>query len=62
MYTGITGATIKLDNNGDSEGNFSVVALILQNFTFHLDEGNFTCSYYMDTVAHFDLADSLVSI
>lgn len=27
FISGVTGATIKIDSNGDSEGNFSVLAL-----------------------------------
>ncbi|XP_022167854.1 receptor-type guanylate cyclase Gyc76C-like [Myzus persicae] len=52
-YQSITGATIKLDNNGDSEGNYSVVALKSHDFQYHLAEGNFSCPYYMIPVAQF---------
>lgn len=59
--TGITGATIKLDDHGDSEGNFSVVALKSHDFQIRLDEGNFTCPYYMIPVAQFYHGELLVS-
>lgn len=52
-YQSITGATIKLDINGDSEGNYSVVALKSHDFQYHLNEGNFSCPYYMIPVAQF---------
>nr|CAD7457814.1 unnamed protein product [Timema tahoe] len=48
-YTSITGSTFKLDENGDSEGNFSVLSLKPFNWT----EDNFTCSYHMVTMARF---------
>jgi len=61
IYIGITGATMKLDDHGDSEGNFSVVALKPYDFEFQLDEGNFSCPFYMVSVAQFYHVDSLVS-
>ncbi|XP_055706306.1 receptor-type guanylate cyclase Gyc76C-like isoform X2 [Phlebotomus papatasi] len=48
-YKSITGATIKIDGNGDSEGNFSVLALK----PFHFVEENFSCDYHMMPVAYF---------
>uniref|UniRef100_A0A1L8DJE6 Guanylate cyclase n=2 Tax=Nyssomyia neivai TaxID=330878 RepID=A0A1L8DJE6_9DIPT len=48
-YKSITGATIKIDGNGDSEGNFSVLALK----PFHWSEENFSCDYHMMPVAYF---------
>ncbi|XP_025406110.1 receptor-type guanylate cyclase Gyc76C-like isoform X2 [Sipha flava] len=58
-YQSITGTTIKLDKDGDSEGNFSVVALKSQNFNVHLNEGNFSCPYFMVPVAQFYYGESL---
>ncbi|KAF4520110.1 hypothetical protein B566_EDAN010266 [Ephemera danica] len=49
-YQSITGATIKLDKHGNSEGNFSVLALKPYNLTEHV---NFSCSYHMLPVAQF---------
>ncbi|XP_063226252.1 receptor-type guanylate cyclase Gyc76C-like isoform X2 [Bacillus rossius redtenbacheri] len=49
-YESITGATIKLDKNGDSEGNFSVLAIQKYNYT---DPGKFQCMYHMVPVASF---------
>ncbi|BES97780.1 Guanylate cyclase [Nesidiocoris tenuis] len=48
-YQSITGATIKLDENGDSEGNFSVLAYKPLQF----NDGNFTCSHQMVPVGIF---------
>ncbi|KAL0272546.1 UNVERIFIED_CONTAM: hypothetical protein PYX00_005475 [Menopon gallinae] len=52
-YESITGATIKLDLNGDSEGNFSVLALK----PHHLEVKNFTCGYHMVPVGQFQQSD-----
>lgn len=49
---GITGSTIKIDQFGDSEGNFSVLAIQPHNASDHLRD-NFTCNYLMTPVAHF---------
>ena len=49
-YTGVTGATIKIDNNGDSEGNFSVLAY--KPFKYSYRE-NLSCNFHMVPVAHF---------
>jgi guanylate cyclase, other len=48
--TGVTGATIKIDRNGDSEGNFSVLAL--KPFESWQHE-NLSCDLQMIQVAHF---------
>lgn len=53
-FLGITGSTIKIDKNGDSEGNFSVLALKEENFSFR---ENFTCSFNMVPVAYFQEGD-----
>ncbi|XP_050428975.1 receptor-type guanylate cyclase Gyc76C-like isoform X2 [Adelges cooleyi] len=52
-YQSVTGSTIKLDQRGDSEGNFSVVALKPYNFVFPMDSVNFTCPYYMVPMGQF---------
>lgn len=50
---GITGATIKIDGNGDSEGNFSVLALKPYK------EENFSClHYHMVPVAYFQQGEN----
>lgn len=54
---GVSGATIKLDKHGDSEGNFSVLAL--KKETLHRD--NFTCEYQMAPVGQFQQGETLVS-
>nr|XP_018907598.1 PREDICTED: receptor-type guanylate cyclase Gyc76C-like isoform X1 [Bemisia tabaci] len=48
-YQSITGATIRLDKNGDSEGNFSVLALKPHRFS----EKNFSCGHFMVPVGQF---------
>lgn len=48
-YTSVTGATIKIDEKGDSEGNFSVLAL--KPFNLRLE--NFSCNFHMIPVGQF---------
>ena len=48
---GVTGAEIWIDKNGDSEGNFSVLAL--KRSQFSPKDSNFTCDHHMVTVATF---------
>ncbi|XP_020709582.2 receptor-type guanylate cyclase Gyc76C-like isoform X2 [Athalia rosae] len=55
-YESVSGATIKLDENGDSEGNFSVLAL--QKLPMQRD--NFTCDYQMIPVGQFQQGETLV--
>ncbi len=50
-YRSVTGAEIFIDKNGDSEGNFSVLALKESNFT--LKENNFFCAFHMVPIATF---------
>jgi len=59
--TGITGATIQLDKHGDSEGNYSVVALKAQESQFKLKDANLSCPYSMISVAQFYHSENLVS-
>lgn len=54
---GVSGATIKLDQFGDSEGNFSVLALKQESFNI----SNFTCNYQMKPVGQFQQGETLVS-
>ncbi|RZC33646.1 guanylate cyclase 32E [Asbolus verrucosus] len=51
-YRSITGATMKLDQNGDSEGNFSVLAFQRVSGDQHV-HGNFSCPYQMRPVGQF---------
>lgn len=50
-YKSIAGAMIRIDEFGDSEGNFSVLALKNEFYT----EGNFSCDFQMKPVAHFQM-------
>ncbi|CAG9761048.1 unnamed protein product [Ceutorhynchus assimilis] len=50
-YRSITGAVIKLDKNGDSEGNFSVLAY-KETEEIHL-YNNFTCTFHLAPVGQF---------
>ncbi|XP_053671608.1 receptor-type guanylate cyclase Gyc76C-like [Anopheles nili] len=50
-YHSVAGATIKIDDYGDSEGNFSVLALKRDSY----EEANFSCEYQMRPVAHFQM-------
>jgi len=54
---GVSGATIKLDKFGDSEGNFSVLALKKEPFI----RDNFSCDYQMLPVGQFLQGETLVS-
>ncbi|XP_059218039.1 receptor-type guanylate cyclase Gyc76C isoform X1 [Stomoxys calcitrans] len=49
-YKSVTGATIKIDNNGDSEGNFSVLAYKPFRYSYR---DNLLCNFHMVPVAHF---------
>ncbi|KAI9581516.1 receptor-type guanylate cyclase Gyc76C-like isoform X1 [Glossina fuscipes] len=49
-YKSVTGATINIDSNGDSEGNFSVLAY--KPFKYSYRE-NLSCNFHMVPVAHF---------
>ena len=49
---GITGSDIRIDQFGDSEGNFSVLALKESNFSTK-DFTNFSCDRHMVVVATF---------
>jgi hypothetical protein len=51
FLAGITGSTIQIDRNGDSEGNFSVLALKEAYFT--MKDSNFSCKQHMVQVATF---------
>ncbi|XP_032674981.1 receptor-type guanylate cyclase Gyc76C-like [Odontomachus brunneus] len=55
-YQSVSGATIKLDQFGDSEGNFSVLALKKEPFKL----SNFTCDYQMKPVGQFQQGETLV--
>lgn len=48
-YESVTGAQMKLDHNGDSEGNFTVVSLQPYNLTVQ----NFSCRYHLLPVGYF---------
>lgn len=50
-YKSIAGAMIRIDEFGDSEGNFSVLAFKREPYT----EGNFSCDFQMMPVAHFQM-------
>ncbi|XP_019756594.2 receptor-type guanylate cyclase Gyc76C isoform X1 [Dendroctonus ponderosae] len=52
-YRSITGAVIKLDKNGDSEGNFSVLAYRETEQLYLGGSNNFSCSFYMAPVGQF---------
>lgn len=51
-YESVTGSTIKIDKFGDSEGNFSVLALKPESANF-ANGDNFTCTMHMIPVANF---------
>ncbi|XP_017892325.1 receptor-type guanylate cyclase Gyc76C-like isoform X2 [Ceratina calcarata] len=55
-YQSVSGATIKFDKYGDSEGNFSVLALKKDPFRFN----NFSCDYQMKPVGQFQPGETLV--
>lgn len=54
-YKSVTGSTIKIDRNGDSEGNFSVLAL--KQFSHTLANKSNACDFYMVPVAYFHQGD-----
>lgn len=59
MMTGITGATMKIDQNGDSEGNFSVLALTHVSPQYRNVKKNFSCDFQMRPVAQFQAQPDL---
>ncbi|XP_018335565.1 receptor-type guanylate cyclase Gyc76C [Agrilus planipennis] len=56
-YQSITGATMRLDKNGDSEGNFSVLALKKVPDSQSHVRSNFTCHFQMVPVGQFQQGD-----
>ncbi|XP_008543533.1 receptor-type guanylate cyclase Gyc76C [Microplitis demolitor] len=63
-YQSVSGQTIKLDKHGDSEGNFSVLALKKEHFHFVASLNslpvNFSCEYQMKPVGLFQQGEALV--
>lgn len=51
---GVTGSTIKIDSSGDSEGNFSVLALK----PYKMTRDNFSCDLHMVPVAYFQQGEN----
>lgn len=60
-FPGITGSSIKMDQNGDSEGNFSVAALKPYHYVYNASMYNFTCEYFIRPVAGFQQGENPVS-
>lgn len=52
-FPGITGSTIKIDQSGDSEGNFSVVAWKPAKHSYINNNRTIICNYHMIPVAYF---------
>lgn len=50
----MTGSTIKIDSSGDSEGNFSVLALK----PYKMTRDNFSCDLHMVPVAYFQQGEN----
>lgn len=61
-FIGITGSSIKMDHNGDSEGNFSVAALKPYRYVYSTKMYNFTCDYFIRPVAGFQQGENPVSL
>lgn len=57
-YESITGSSIKMDHNGDSEGNFSVAALKPYRYVYSTKMYNFTCDYFIRPVAGFQQGEN----
>ncbi|GFG40122.1 hypothetical protein Cfor_09373 [Coptotermes formosanus] len=60
-YESITGSSIKMDHNGDSEGNFSVAALKRYSYVYNTNMYNFTCDYFIRPVAGFQQGENPVN-
>ncbi|KAK9751499.1 Receptor family ligand binding region [Popillia japonica] len=58
-YSSITGATMKIDQNGDSEGNFSVLAVTRVFADHRIVRTNFSCEFQMRPVAQFQAQTDL---
>lgn len=50
-YSSITGSQIYIDQNGDSEGNFSV--LVFKKYDFSPKDSNMSCDFHMRPIATF---------
>jgi hypothetical protein len=61
-FLGITGSSIKMDHNGDSEGNFSVAALKPYRYVYSTKMYNFTCDYFILPVAGFQQGENPVRL
>ena len=57
-YQSISGNYIRIDKNGDSEGNFTAFALKKSNFTYMslISSKKFECNYYLQKVGDFRLS------
>ena len=54
-YQSISGNYIRIDNSGDSEGNFTAYAINEHNYIQYLtiSKRNFSCSHYLVEVGQF---------
>lgn len=57
-FQGITGSTIKIDENGDSEGNYTVLAFRTLKEKYKVD--NFSCDFMMQPIGQFQIENSHV--
>ena len=65
--TGVTGASITIDDNGDSEGNYTVLAVRLSNTSQIISVSKssnrtFSCHYQMVPIGSFDNKDKKMTV
>lgn len=66
-FKGVTGASIRIDDNGDSEGNYTVLAVKFSNISrpitvAKMTSGSFSCHYEMVPVGRFDYTNSTTPV
>lgn len=65
---GVTGASIRIDDNGDSEGNYTVLAVKFNNISRAInvnkmgDKDKFHCHYEMMPVGRFDYTNNTTPV
>ncbi len=53
-FLGVTGSSIRIDDNGDSEGNYTVLAAKFSNVSRLISQAGFYCHFEMAPIGRFD--------
>lgn len=54
FFKGVTGSSIRIDDNGDSEGNYTVLAAKFSNVSRIISHAGFYCHFEMAPIGRFD--------